>query len=130
MLDCGILSSFFAGASETAGGIAVSFALALIMLSLAFAQGAIMIYGGCWCPAALAIASQMSCGNFRDHTETSHRFGCVLSVGFGHDMGAVAGAGTKTDKGVGHCRILHSLPEHRPNGKGFVRVCVLNVASN
>ena len=130
MLGCCMLSSFLAGASETAGGIAVSVALALIMLPVAFAQRSIMIWGGCWCSAVLAIVSQTGCGNFRDHTEAGHRFGCVLGIGFGHDMSAVASAGTKTDKGVGHCRILHSLPEHRPNGKGFVRVCVLDVGPN
>ena len=118
------LAAVFAGAPETAGGIAVSFALARIILPVAFAQLAIMIRIGCCCPAGLFFVGKTGGGNFRDHSEAGQRFGLVLGIGFGHDVGAVAGAGTKTDKGVGHCRILHSLPEHRPNGKGFVRVCV------
>ena len=119
-----VLGAVFAGAPETAGGIAVSFALASIMLPVAFAQLVIMIRIGGFCPAALFVVGKAGGGNFRDHSEAGQRFGLVLGIGFGHDVGAVAGAGTKTDKGVGHCRILHSLPEHRPNGKGFVRVCL------
>ena len=119
-----ILCAVFAGALETAGGIAVSFALARIMLTVAFAQLVIMIRIGGFCPAALFVVGKTGGGNFRDHSEAGQRFGLMLGIGFGHDVGAIAGAGTKTDKGVGHCRILHSLPEHRPNGKGFVRVCL------
>ena len=104
------LAAVFAGAPETAGGIAVSFALALIMLPVAFAQLVIMIRIGGFCPAALFVVGKTGGGNFRDHSEAGQRFGLVLGIGFGHDVGAVAGAGTKTDKGVGHCRILHSLP--------------------
>ena len=124
MFSSVILCTFLAGTPETAGGIAVSFALARIILPVAFAQLAIMIRIGCCWPAGLFFVGKTGGGNFRDHSEAGQRFGLVLGIGFGHDVGAVAGAGSKTDKGVGHCRILHSLPEHRPNGKGFVRVCL------
>tara|TARA_X000000950_G_scaffold268929_1_gene347008 strand:+ start:70 stop:438 length:369 start_codon:yes stop_codon:yes gene_type:complete len=116
----------FAGAPETTGGIAVSFALALIMLTFAFAQSAIMILGECRSPASLFVAGKTSGSDFRDHSEAVRGFGHVLGIIFGHDVGAIPSAGTKTDKRVGHCRTLHSLPEHRPNGKGFVRACAFN----
>ena len=95
------------------------------MLPVAFAQQAIMIVFGCRCSATLVVVDKPGCGNFRDHPKAGWCFRWVLVISGGHDVGAVAGAGTKTDKGVGHCRTLHLLPEHRPNGKGFVRACPL-----
>ncbi|MEC7385794.1 MAG: hypothetical protein VYB14_06360, partial [Planctomycetota bacterium] len=72
-----------AGALETAGGIAVSFALARIMLTVAFAQLVIMIrIGGC-CPAALFVVGKTGGGNFRDHSEARQRFRLMLGIGFG-----------------------------------------------
>lgn len=62
--------SVFAGAPETAGGIAVSFALARIMLLVAFAQPAIMIWVGYCCPTVLFIVGKTRGGNFRDHPES------------------------------------------------------------
>ena len=87
------------GAFETAGGIAVSFALAArVMLPVAFAQLVIMIRIGLH-PAALFVVGKTGGGNFRDHSEVGQQLGLVLGIGFGHDVGAVAGGGTKTDKG-------------------------------
>ena len=54
---------------------------------------------GGFCPAALFVAGKTGGGNFRDHSEAGMQLGLVLGIGFGHDVGAVAGAGTKTDKG-------------------------------
>lgn len=66
-----ILSSLFAGAYETAGGIAVSFALARIMLPVAFAQLVITIWAWCCCPAALLVVGKTRGGNLRNYSETS-----------------------------------------------------------
>ena len=95
------------------------------MVLVAFAQRCIMILAGWQRTPPLVIVGKPRCGNFRNHTEFGQGFGVVCGTGFRHDVGSVASAGAKTDKGVGHCRILHSLPEHRPNRKGFVRVCLV-----